>query len=75
MISALASYLFGCRHAHLSFPVTLRKGPKPQAAWLTGTYVACTDCGKELPYDWHEMRVIRSSRQQKACLRLQPGAQ
>jgi hypothetical protein len=27
---------------------------------LTGTYVACLDCGKELPYDWREMKVITS---------------
>ena len=23
-------------------------------------YVVCLDCGKELPYDWQEMRVIGS---------------
>ena len=28
---------------------------------LTGTYVACLDCGKEFPYDWQEMKVITSS--------------
>jgi hypothetical protein len=24
-------------------------------------YVVCLDCGKELPYDWNEMKVISSS--------------
>jgi hypothetical protein len=23
-------------------------------------YVVCLDCGKELPYDWKEMKVIGS---------------
>jgi hypothetical protein len=33
---------------------------RPQAAALTGTYVACLDCGREFPYDWQEMKVITS---------------
>jgi hypothetical protein len=38
-----------------------RKGSRPStAAALTGMYVVCLDCGKELPYDWQEMRVIGS---------------
>jgi RNA polymerase subunit RPABC4/transcription elongation factor Spt4 len=27
---------------------------------LTGTYVACLDCGHEFAYDWQEMKVITS---------------
>jgi len=62
MIEKLYEVLFGCRHTRYSFPVTIRKGARrrPQAAALTGTYVACLDCGKELPYDWREMKVITS---------------
>jgi RNA polymerase subunit RPABC4/transcription elongation factor Spt4 len=30
------------------------------AAALTGTYVACLDCGREFPYDWQGMKVITS---------------
>jgi len=26
------------------------------------TYIACLDCGKELPYDWVNMRTIEKSR-------------
>ena len=60
-IEMLIEFLFGCRHAHYSFPVTIRgAGRRPQAAGLTGTYVACLDCGHELPYDWQQMRVITS---------------
>ena len=64
LIDALAKLIdlvFGCRHSHYSFPVTIRGAKRrPQAAMLTGTYVACLDCGKEFPYDWQEMKVITS---------------
>jgi len=58
MIEKLLNVFFGCRHARYSFPVTVRRATRrPQAAALTGTYVACLDCGKEFPYDWQEMKV------------------
>jgi hypothetical protein len=61
MIAKLIDTLFGCRHSKYSFPVTIRgAAQRPQAATLTGTYVACLDCGKEFPYDWKEMKVITS---------------
>jgi hypothetical protein len=61
MIEKLVNVFFGCRHARYSFPVTVRRAMRrPQAAALTGTYVACLDCGKEFPYDWKEMKVITS---------------
>jgi hypothetical protein len=61
MVAKLIDVFFGCRHSRYSFPVTIRgNGRRPQAAALTGTYVACLDCGKELPYDWQEMKVINS---------------
>jgi hypothetical protein len=61
MIGKLVEVLFGCKHARYSFPVTVRRAQRrPQAAALTGTYVACLDCGKEFPYDWQQMTVITS---------------
>jgi hypothetical protein len=61
MLGRLYDAFFGCRHSRYSFPVTVRQlRRRPQAAALTGTYVACLDCGKEFPYDWHEMKVITS---------------
>ncbi|MGB8732862.1 MAG: hypothetical protein WCC99_16555 [Candidatus Sulfotelmatobacter sp.] len=52
--------------------MTLRgKVRRPQAGALTGTYVACLDCGREFPYDWQQMKVITSqaeSRQYVASL-------
>ncbi len=61
MMTKLIDAIFGCRHSRYSFPVTLRgSGSRPQAGALTGTYVACLDCGREFPYDWQEMKVITS---------------
>ena len=59
MFQKVFDTVFGCRHAHYSFPVSVRHAKvRPQAAALTGTYVVCLDCGKEFPYDWQEMKVI-----------------
>jgi hypothetical protein len=61
MFTKLFDLIFGCHHPRYSFPVTVRGlARRPQAGALTGTYVACLDCGKEFPYDWQEMRVITS---------------
>jgi hypothetical protein len=59
MLAKLWDALFGCWHTHYSFPLTVRPAVRRnRAAGTTGTYVVCLDCGKELPYDWQEMRVI-----------------
>jgi hypothetical protein len=65
MIAKLVDAFFGCWHNRYSFPITIRSrsrtGSRPfTAALLTGMYVVCLDCGKELPYDWQEMKVIGS---------------
>jgi hypothetical protein len=57
----LFDVLFGCRHSNYSFPMTVRsRSRRNSAASLTGTYVACLDCGKEFPYDWQDMKVVTS---------------
>lgn len=59
MIAKLLDVFFGCWHTRYSFPITVRSGSRRiRAASLTGTYVVCLDCGKELPYDWKEMKVV-----------------
>jgi hypothetical protein len=69
MFEKLYDALFGCRHSRYSFPVNARRmARRPQAAALTGTYVACLDCGRELPYDWQEMKVITSPEQHREHL-------
>jgi hypothetical protein len=69
MISEFLDTLFGCRHSHYSFPITVRSRSRSQAAALTGTYVACLDCGRDLPYDWDEMKVISSRAERRNHLR------
>ncbi len=62
MVAKLFEALFGCRHSHYSFPITVRsRSRRNSAAALTGTYVACLDCGKEFPYDWQDMKVITAA--------------
>ncbi len=55
----LLDVLFGCSHTNYSFPRTAKASQRRgKAATVTGTYVVCLDCGKELPYDWQEMRIV-----------------
>jgi hypothetical protein len=68
-MAGLLESFFGCRHAHYSFPITVRGTRRNTAAALTGTYVACLDCGKEFPYDWKEMKVITSPEKTSRRLR------
>jgi hypothetical protein len=66
MIAELFDSLFGCKHSHYSFPISVRPGSRRNSATkLTGTYVACLDCGREFPYDWQEMNVITSQAEQR----------
>jgi hypothetical protein len=59
---SLYDLVFGCSHLHCSFPITVRgKLRRSAAASVTGTYVVCLECGKEFPYDWKEMRMLRSN--------------
>jgi hypothetical protein len=59
MFSRLMDVIFGCWHARYSFPMTVRRGSRRNATTArVGTYVVCLDCGKELTYDWHQMRVV-----------------
>ncbi len=55
--------VFGCWHSHYSFPMTVRAGSRRNQAARVGTYVVCLDCGKQLAYDWQEMRVVDGSPQ------------
>ena len=63
MLSRFVDAFLGCWHSHYSFPITVRPGLRRGASNVTGTYVVCLDCGKELPYDWKEMKVISSVKQ------------
>ncbi len=53
----------GCGHGNTSFPITrsenelTEKEKEPPSS--AKTYVVCLNCGKELPYSWDQMRVVR----------------
>jgi hypothetical protein len=71
----LLNWLFGCSHTRTTFPLTpTRKsaGPLPGAARF-GMYVTCLDCGKELVYDWEEMRVGAPVLPRKPATEAQPS--
>ena len=69
MFAKLLDAFFGCSHERLSFPLTVRqRSRRSAAASITGTYVTCLDCGKELAYDWKEMKVLRSSKDNRRAL-------
>ena len=58
---SLFDMVFGCSHKRCSFPMTTRGAKRRSpAASLTGTYVVCLDCGKEFPYDWKAMKMVRT---------------
>ncbi|MBZ5660035.1 MAG: hypothetical protein LAO08_06470 [Acidobacteriia bacterium] len=57
-MGALLNAVFGCSHGNYSFPQTPKGRNRPEAAAITGTYVACLDCGKDLPYDMNEMKIV-----------------
>jgi hypothetical protein len=57
---SLFDMVFGCSHQRCSFPITVKgKYRRSAAAQITGTYVVCLDCGKEFPYDWKQMKMVR----------------
>ena len=61
MLLNVLDALFGCWHKNYSFPRTIKRSGRSTAAAVTGTYVVCLDCGKELPYDWKTMKVVSAA--------------
>jgi hypothetical protein len=60
MLSKIVEALFGCSHANYSFPRTTKPIRNKNGLATARTYVVCLDCGKALPYDWREMKLILS---------------
>ncbi len=61
MFSRILDVLFGCSHNRYSFPITVKKGLRGRAAFPTGTYVVCLNCGKEMSYDWKQMKIVSAA--------------
>ena len=70
MFSRILDVLFGCTHGRISFPITIKKGVRSRAAFPTGTYVVCLDCGREMPYDWKQMKIVRGTPERVAVASL-----
>jgi hypothetical protein len=70
MFSRILDVLFGCTHGRTSFPITIKKGVRSRAAFPTGTYVVCLDCGREMPYDWKQMKIVRGTPERVAVASL-----
>src|SRR5436190_17801851 len=64
MGGSLFEALFGCTHSRTTFPLTplLHSRKMEVVPSEPRTYVACLECGKELPYDWQTMRRIKTPR-------------
>ena len=70
MLSKVLDAVFGCTHPRYSFPLTVRGGVRRNAAaQITRTYVVCLDCGKELAYDWQQMKIVTSGSRGRAPVR------
>lgn len=50
--------LFGCSHEKTTFPITLKSADRAPNNFPR-TYIVCLNCGKELPYSWAEMKVVK----------------
>ena len=59
---SLFDLVVGCWHKNCRFPITVRGKLRRNmaAAYVTGTYVVCLDCGREFPYDWVQMKLVAS---------------
>ena len=69
MLARFLDAVFGCWHQHYSFPITVRTGARRSAAAsVTGTYVVCLDCGRELAYDWKTMKIVTSAGQEEKLM-------
>ena len=68
MFSRVANVFFGCWHHHYSFPITIKNGSRSRASFPTGTYVVCLECGKEMPYDWKQMKIVHGRRSEPAAV-------
>jgi hypothetical protein len=57
MFNSLLSVIFRCSHRNTTFPITPARNSASAGVTRHGTYVVCLSCGKELDYNWSEMRV------------------
>ena len=52
---------FGCSHKQTTFPIS-RPAKERQLGRLADSSIVCLECGREMPYRWSEMRVVKDRR-------------
>ena len=62
---------FRCSHKNTTFPIT-RPRQVREPGRKADTYIVCLDCGFEMPYSWHEMRVYKERRKARVRPAQQP---
>jgi hypothetical protein len=62
MTNSLLQALFGCLHSNTTFPLTPIRRGRNASSPVAQTYIACLECGKELPYDWEKMQRVKTVR-------------
>ena len=70
MLQQILDTMFGCSHRRTTFPLT---PTRKSGAARHNTYVTCLDCGKELSYNWDEMRVGEPVAAAVPVTRVQPS--
>ena len=76
MLQSILNSLFGCSHRNTTFPLTPQRkstGFQAPTAARMGTYVTCLDCGKELDYNWEEMRIGKPVAERGPAAEAQPS--
>ena len=53
----LSELFCGCFHKRTTFPMTVSKRSPVDGEFHRRTYVTCLNCGEELAYNWHKMRL------------------
>lgn len=52
-----------CTHPSYTWPMRAKPGQRClETAGVTGIYVVCLDCGKELVFSWNELKVLSKRR-------------
>jgi hypothetical protein len=59
-LAGIVDLLFGCSHRKTTFPRS--HPPGEEGGTESATYVACLQCGRQVPYDWTTMRAASSWR-------------
>jgi hypothetical protein len=69
MIRDLLNRILGCRHRHMTLPLTIGPRSTAEGGPAAQTYVVCLDCGEQIAYDWEAMRHGPAARSAHSMMR------